>query len=547
MRNLILSTAAIALAAAGASPALAQDSEREERRSAGNGRVNVEPYIEVSQIFVAELSPGDDVVTYTQIATGVDASVNGRNSGGSVSVRYEYNIGYGDDALTSDTLSGVARGYTSIVPQVLTVEAGALAARTRVDGNGGATLNALNGEDTESRIYSAYAGPTLSTHAGDVAVAAQYRIGYTRVETPDAIVTAPGADPLDVFDDSVSQRASINLATRPGEPLPVGVGVGAGWAQEDVSNLDQRVRDVYVRGDVTLPVSPNVALVAGVGYEDVEVSARDAVLDTNGNPVIGDDGRLVTDKSQPRRIAFETDGLIWDVGVVWRPSSRTAFEAHYGRRYDSDTYYGSFAWAPNQRSALNVSVYDTISGFGGLLTNSLANLPTEFSATRNALTGDLGGCVAGSEGSQCLTGALGSVRSSVFRSRGIAANYTTQVGRLSTGLGIGYDNRKFIAPEGTVLDAANGVTDEAYYMSWFLSGDLGSRAGFTTNAYMTLLDSGFDNAGEVLAVGASAAYSRSLTDRLAVRAAIALDHIDSEDALEDLTAASGLVGLRYGF
>jgi hypothetical protein len=534
-----------------ASPAMAQDDggETEDRRgyrTDGGRAVQVNPYIEASQIVVAELSPGDDVVTYTQVGAGVDASVQGRNNGGSVSVRYEYNVGYGD-AIDSDTISGVARGYASIVPQVLTVEAGALAARTRVDGNGGATLNPLLGEESESTIYSIYAGPSLATRAGDADISASYRVGYTRVESPDSLVAAPGADPVDVFDDSVVQAATARIGTRPGEPLPVGLGVGGGFIQEDVANLDQRVRDMYVRADATLPVTQSLAVVGGVGYEDVEVSSRDALLDANGIPVVGPDGRLVTDESEPRQIAYEADGLIWDVGVMWRPSSRTSLAATVGRRYDSTTYYGTFSYAPSSRSSVNVAVYDTVSGFGNVLTNALANLPTEFTANRNALTGDLAGCVASVEGNNCLTGPLSSVRSAVFRSRGIAGSYSRQVGQLTAGIGAGYDRRKFIAAEGTVLAAANGVIDESYYVAAYLSGPLGRNAGFSANAYANWLESGFANGGDVFAMGTSASYSRSLFDRLSARAAVALDYLDSDIAAEDLTAASALVGLRYDF
>lgn len=535
-----------------AMPAMAQDPDSEGSRESGSGsrgdsRVNLDPYIEVSQIAIAELSPGDDVVTYTQLAAGVDASVTGRRNGGSVSLRVEQNIGYGDNAQDSTTVSGVARGYATLVPNALTVEAGGLAANTRVDGNGASTLNPLINEEAESTIYSAYAGPTLSTRAGPVEVAANYRIGYTKVETPDALVTAPGADPVDVFDESVSQSASVRLGTRPGDPLPVGVGVGAGWNQEDVSNLDQRVRDAYVRGDVQVPVTQSLALVGGVGYEDVEVSSRDAVLDVNGLPVVGDDGRLVTDKSQPRQLAYDVSGLIWDAGIIWRPSSRTSFEANVGRRYDSTTYYGSLAWAPSNREALNLSVYDTVNGFGSQLNTALANLPTEFNASRNALTGDLGGCVGGADGANCLGGVLGSVRSSVFRSRGVAGSYTVKAGRLSAGIGLGYDRRRFIAAQGTVLGAADGLTDESYYAAFFLSGQLDANSSFTTNLYANRFESGFEQGGDVNTVGGSAAYSRSITRNLSARAAVAVDHINSEASPEDFTAASALVGLRLGF
>ena len=553
MKRLAISTFGAIAAVALASPAVAQsrdsgadDGTERSERSGGGRNVRIEPYIEASQLVVAELSPGDDVVTFTQLAAGVDTSVTGRNNGASVSIRYEYNIGYGD-AVDFDTVSGVARGYASIVPQLLTVEAGGLAARTRVDGNGGLTPNTLFEQGSDSRIYSVYAGPNLATRAGDVDVSASYRIGYTRIESPDAVVTAPGADPVDVFDDSLVQNASVRLGTRPGEPLPVGLGVGAGWMQEDVSNLDQRIRDAHVRADVTVPVTQSLSVIGGVGYEDVQVSARDAVLDANGVPVIGADGRLVVDKSQPRQIAYEADGLIWDVGVMWRPSSRTVLQAAVGRRYDSTTYYGSLSYAPNSRSSFNVNVYDAISGFGNQLTTALANLPSEFTATRNALTGDLNGCVDSLEGNNCLTGALGSVRSAAFRSRGVAASYSVEVGRMSAGIGAGYDRRKFVAAPGSALAAANGVSDESYYLAAYLNGDVGANGGFSTNAYANWLNSGFANAGDVFAAGGSAAYSHRLFSGLSARAAVALDHLDSDIAAEDLTAASALLGLRYDF
>ena len=321
--------------------------------------------------------------------------------------------------------------------------------------------------------------------------------------------------------------------------------MGGGFYQEDISNLDQRVRDLYARADVTVPVDPSVAIVGGIGYEDVEVSSRDVVRDAQGDPVVDAAGRFVTDSSSPRRIAFETDGLIWDVGVVWRPSRRTAFEAHYGRRYDSETYYGSFAYAPDSRSSVNVSVYDGLVGFGGQLTNALAAVSSDFVAARNPLTGDFNGCTTGSEGAGCLGGALGSVRSAVYRSRGISASYARQVGRLNTGIGLGYDRRTFVAAQGTVLASADGLTDENYYATVFLSGDIGQNAGFSANAYANFIDAG--RGGDATVLGAAAAYNRNLWQGLSARAALAIDHLDSELAEEDLTTASALFGLRYDF
>ncbi len=531
-KYLIPGVAALAVA----TPAFAQDSQ--ERRA-----VSVQPYIEVSQVLTAELSPGDEVLTFTQVAAGVDLNAQGRNAGGSLSLRYERNIGYGD-TLDTDTVSGVARGYVALVPRTLTLEAGALASRTRVDNGGAVSPNPLVSEDATSQVYSLYAGPSLATRAGPVDITAVARIGYNRFEADDAVVDTDG-NPVDVFDDSVTYSGQVRAGTRAGNPLPVGLAVTAGGYQEDVSNLDQRVRDVYVRGDVTVPVTPSLAIVGGVGYEDVEISSRDALRDGDGNPVIGNDGRLVTDEASPRLVAFDVDGLLWDVGVMWRPSSRTSLEARVGERYDSTTYYGTFTYVPSSRSSLAVSVYDSVSGFGGLLNNSLAQLSSDFVAARNPVTGDFGGLVSGDEGS-ALINSLGSVRSSAFRGRGVAATYQRQIGRLNAAIGAGYDRRKFIAPEGTALAAANGIVDESYYVTGSLSRQIGDRASLQTNAYVNWFESGTAN-GDLTALGASAAYSQAISGGLSARAAVAVDYFDSEFSAEDFATATALLGLRYDF
>ena len=551
-RSFAAALLAAGLIAAAANPAYAQTQDQGFGQGQGQGgdtpgqRGNrvVQPYIEVAQIVSAELSPGDDVVTFTQVAVGVDINVQSRNSGAAVSVRYERNIGYGDDSVDTDTISGIARGTLALVPNTLSLEAGALASRSRIDGGGGTTANPLVREDAESRIYSFYAGPSLNTRVGDVDVQGVARVGYNRFEADDALVTQAG-NSVDVFDDSVTYLGQLRAGVRPGEVLPVGLAVTAGGFQEDIGNLDQRVRDLFVRGDVTLPVSRTLALVAGAGYEDVQISSRDALRDANGVPVIGSDGRFVTDPNAPRRIAFDVDGLLWDVGVLWRPSSRTSLQASVGRRYDSTTYYGTFTYVPSQRSAFAVVAYDGVSGVGGTLNNALAGLSSDFEAIRNPVTGDFGGLVSGTEG-QALIGGIGSTRSAAFRGRGVRASYQRTMGRTEAALGAGYDRRTFIAAAGTVLAPVNGLTDESYYVIGGLTRQIGQDANITANAYVNWFNAAGNN-NDVTAMGASAAYNQSITQRLVGRAAIAVDYFDSEFTAQDFAFATALVGLRYNF
>ncbi len=515
------------------------------RPRGGRGGSFVEAYIEADQVVSAELSPGNETLTYTQLAVGAEATVAGRNNAASLSVRYERHIGYGK-ASDGDTISGIVRGYASVVPQTLRIDVGALAARSSVEESGAAVLSPAGDLDFSSKIYSVYAGPTLSTHAGNVKVDGHYRLGYTKVESPDAIVTAPVPTRADIFDKSTVHDAGIHLGTRPGEGLPIGIGVGAGYYREDISNLDQRIKDFHARADVVIPLSRDFALLGGVGYEDVQISSRDALRDANGVPVLAN-GRFVTDKSAPRELAYDVDGLIWDAGVMWKPSRRTAFEAHVGRRYGATSYYGSFAYAPNDRTSFNVGVYDNIAGFGGQLNRALAGLPAQFSAVRNPISGELRGCVATTEQGSCLSGALGSLRSATFRARGIAASYNLALGRMTAGISGGYDRRKFIAAPGTVLAVVNGVVDENYWADAFLSGRMGQNSSYQVNVYGNWFQSGSSLDGNESAYGATLAYYHNLTNHLSARAAVGIESINRPDPIEDQTAASALVGVRYTF
>lgn len=529
-------------------------------RGRGNGSrtkpITVVPYIEVNQIVTAELSPGDTVLTYTQLAAGVDAAIAGRNNGVAASVRYARNFGWGGRAGNGDSISGVVNGYATVTPG-LTVEGGALATRISGDRGGFGTGFGLGGgagvDGGTTNLYSVYAGPSFATRAGDVNVSANYRAGYTKIDQDFDVRSGVGPAPslsigaFDVFDESVVQIADATAGVAPGTILPVGLGVGGSYYQEDISNLDQRVRDMQVRGIVTVPVNRDLQVTGALGYENVEISSRDALRDASGAPVVGRNGRFVTDDSVPRQIAYDVEGLIWDVGVMWRPSRRTSLTARIGRRYGTTSFNGTFTYAPNDRSAFNVLVYDNVAGFGGQVTRLLDQLPDDFEAVRDPISGELRGCVSSLNGNGCLAGALGSIRSATFRARGVAASYTMTLGSLNAGLGVGYDRRKFLAARGTILGASNGIVDENLWLSAFLSGQIDPQSGWAANGYAQWLKSQDLLLDDITTVGASASYYRLLTARLRATAALGIDGTLQNAPLDNFWTASALVGMRYSF
>ena len=137
-----------------------------------------------------------------------------------------------------------------------------------------------------------------------------------------------------------------------------------------------------MRGDVVVPVGPTLALTAGVGYEDIQASQRDFVRDAGGVPVPDASGRLTPDPTAPRLLTYDMDGIMYDGGIIWRPSPRTELQARAGHRYGGTTYLGSFTHQIGDHASVNAAVYDTVETFGRQLDQriSVACRPTLMSA-----------------------------------------------------------------------------------------------------------------------------------------------------------------------
>jgi len=510
-----------------------RDGQRRQRS------IDVSPYLEVGQVLSADLKNGGDVLTYTTIAVGVDAAVATRRAEAAASVRYEHQIGESGGIGDADIISGIARGRIEVA-QGLNLEGGALATRTRADGGG----NNIFAGDATNDLYSLYAGPTFARRIGGLDVGAGYRFGYTKVDVDAPGAAAPGI-PRGTFDSSTNHVAWASVGQRPGA-LPFGWQVSGGYEREDVSQLDQRFEGKYARADVTVPIGPTVALLGGVGYEDIEIGQRDPLLDANGAPVIDSNGRYVTDKTKPRQLAFDTDGLIWDAGVMWRPSRRTSLTARVGRRYGDTIYTGSFAYRPDHATVLQVGVYDGLSSFGRGLSGGLSALPTQFDPTRNPIDGSIDPCVFGQDGGGCLTPQLGNATAIQYRNRGVQAILSSRFGRWSYGVGIGYDQRRLLVPATSVLAGLNGTKDESYYLFMTAGRELDADSNLSFSGYLNYFDNAALGAGDVQSAGVAASYSRRLWRNLSGNASAALSAFD-QDGFNSRLIGSAFVGVRYDF
>ena len=507
----------------------------------------ISPYIEVGQVLDADLKNGGDVLTYSYVSAGIDATI--RNSRTEVQINYNYQrrFDYEGDVSADDIHTGIAVINHQLIPNLLTLEAGGLAARARTDIRGAAD-NALGANSNNiSQVYSAFAGPTLATQIGGLDVGAAYRFGYTKVEDSQTIFLPPGQERLDLYDDSTAHMATASIGMRP-DILPFGWQVSGGWEQERAGQLKQRFESKFVRGDVTVPLTPTLAVVGGVGYEDMEISQKDALRDVNGDPVVDNNGRFVTDPASPRQIAYDQDGLIYDAGVMWRPSPRTQLEARAGYRYGSTTYFGSFSHQLSPAASMSVLVYDGVESFGRLLEDNISRLPTSFNVADRRFGGAFNGCVFGRNGGAggCMDDAFQSINTANFRNRGVTAMISAQRGQTALGLGLGYAQRRYFAPRFGNAFTVDGVKDKSWFAQAYYAYDINENSGVNLDAYLDYYQSGLAGAGDVIGTGLSGTYWHNFNRHLSASATGQVYSSDQEGADSSLIG-SLLVGMRLQY
>lgn len=511
-------------------------------------QVRVSPYVEVGQGVDADLT-ADDTVTYTEVAAGVDASVQTARVSAQADARYEHDFVETGRSGDADLVSGLARVSYRVAPP-LTIEAGALATRARADIRGAdPVLTDTPRNDNLSQLYSVYAGPTLATTAGPLTIGASYRFGFTHADAPGNVSLAPGTPRLDYFSESYDHALGASVGVAPGRLLPVGITVSGGWERSDADQLDQRFDDLFARGDVLAPVTRTLALTAGVGWERLSVTERDPLLTPAGTPVLDANGRFVTDQASAPHVDYRTDGLIYDAGIVWRPSPRTQLTATVAHQYDSTTYTGNFGWQIDPGIALDVVGYDAVETFGHQLREGLQALPTDFLTERDSYAQQFNGCVFGGNAAKgaggCLTDALQSVLTASYRAKGLDAVLTARRGPNSFGLGAGYAERHLFAPLLSDGLTISGENDRSWYLQGFYARTLTQRSTLDANLFANWYTSGLAGSSTVFGAGATGAYTRSF-GRLGTSAQLGVYTFD-QPHVDEQWNAEALLGARYQF
>lgn len=507
-------------------------------------RVDVGAYAELQAGVSAELGDsngfGDDTLTYTGVAAGVDGQIATRRVTANFGYRYERRIELNGDLPDDEVHSGIAAVRAHVTP-ALSVEAAGIATRT---GGTGRAFGVTDNEGTTG-VYAGYAGPTLQTQAGPVGINAFYRLGYIHVDD-DSLAAGPQRERA--FDSTIHMAGvSAGIAPSGGRP---GATVSAGHAAVSAGRFETEFESSFVRGDVVLPVNPTFAVSAGIGYSRGRASERDVRRDANGVPIFDGDGNLFPDPSGPRVTVYDQDGVFADAGFIWRPTPRSELQLRAGINDDGDpVVLGSAAFQFGRNFGFSFSLYDNDETFGSALIRNLKDLPDEFRVARDPLTGGVApGCVFSDDTpgrGTCLSAALQSITSASYRARGGQVVFSGLGRRWSWGGGVTYARRDFYLPDDPLFASAYAPSDQDFAIFGQASRALSRNSDISFDAFVSAFDSD-DNSLDVTSVGLRSSFSRSfLLNRLQLL--LALGVINRSSINSDSIVLDGLIGLRYTF
>jgi hypothetical protein len=520
--------------------------------------VQIHPYLEVQQVFDADLSGGDhNTAAYTGVGAGIDISVNDRNLQGQLDYRYDHFFSWSHRYRDGDTHNGLASGVYTIAPGV-TVQAAGIATRTRGSLNATSPGVFAGDFDNTQQVYGVEAGPSVARKVGPFSVSADYRFGFTKVDDGfNTIDLGAGQPRLDNNFTSTSHNidASIGMPTGDGT-LPFGWTATGGYVRDNINFLGAHYDGYFGRLDVVVPVTPTLALVGGAGYEKNKTSEDQILTDAAGNAVLTGKRRLQSDPSKPRLLIYDEDGLIWDVGVLWRPSERLKLEVRGGRRYGETAVTGNLNWQVGRTETVQVVAYNDITSFGRQLTGGIDSLPTSFGSPNSLIPIGIGGCVFGANGGSgaCLP-ALSSVNSNFYRSRGVYALVSAVRGPMTYGLGVNYDHRRYLAADfGAATDGVDfaGVHDDVVTVNGVAARRLSEKSTVTGTAYVAWYDTSLLNSRSYTTYGLIGAYTRLITPRLSGEAAISVysgsgagDRTNVGTRFDQDTIGTALLAIRY--
>jgi len=510
-------------------------------------RPRIGAFLDLQQIAEAQLhGQGSDDVTYTEVGGNLFAQISNRRIVATGTYRLSYRIPEMGELDKSVSQDGVMRLQANVIDEWLTMEAGGIVTRSRVDPSGAAPQFNIGNPKNLTQTYSAFLQPSIAHRIGGVAVALSYRYAYTKNESSQG--TFSTGPTTNRFDSSKSQLASLSLGMDPGD-LPFGWKLSSDYRHENTTNLAQHFRAINAIGEIKIPLAgAPVALVASAGYERTRTSEREALIDPlTGLPVLGKGGRFVVDPASPRVLTYDMEGLIADAGIIWRPSRRTRLEARAGRRYGGLSATALVEMRPSERTGLTFVLSDRIESFGQGVSGGLAGLSPSIDLSQIDPSSSYQDCLFGRVGGSgsCIGGALGQASASVYRERAANIVFTRGMREWTFGGSVGYSRRTYFDDPNSLVSLA-GVVDQSIFGNLSVNRRLSRVSGVSFSFAGNLFKNGQLGASDVLSGSVTTNYYRTFGRGIQMQATVAMDASKQDGITADVSGRAQL-GLQYRF
>ena len=504
-------------------------------------------FLDIQQIGEAQLSGlGSSDVTYTEVAGNILGQIRNRRITATGTYRLSYRIPEVGDISKSFAQDGVMRVDANVIDEWLTMQSGAIVTRSRVDPSGAAPqTNGANAKNL-TQTYSAFIQSALAHRFGDLATVATHRYAYTKNENSSgsSITTGP---PTDRFDSSTNQEVTVSIGMAQ-SALPFDWQVSGAYRKEDATNLAKQTRATNLIGEIKQPVGPEIAVVASAGYERTRISEREALVDPlTGLPVLTSSGKFVVDPASPRLITYDVEGLIYDAGVIWRPSRRARFELRGGHRYGGVSVTGLIEIKPSERTGMTLAITDRIESFGEGVSAGLAGSGPDLNLDALDPNSSFQDCLFGkAQGSgRCIGGALGSASAKSYRQRAANLVFTHAMRKSTFNASFGYSRRTYIDDPASPV-TLSGVVDQSFFGNVSIGTRLTRTSGVSFSFSGNLFKNGQVGASDVIAGSFNTSYYRSIGRSIQLNANLAVDASKQDGTTADVSGRAQL-GLQYKF
>jgi hypothetical protein len=528
------------------------------------GDITFTPGVTVRQVVSDNFSDNRGMRGWLETGAFFDLQLDTRRVQGNISYSYGHRFKEFGNVLRNDRHDANANVRSILVDDFLYLDLGGIARQFASDQRGFTSLNGDVDSGNQTQIFSGYVEPFINYEIGTFALFnARYRFAATSASGPNAdrgipanIGLEPGEALGAMLSDSVTHSGGVSVASQR-ENNRFNWTFAGNFIREDIDELDQKYRNYRGVADFGFRVNRSIELLGSVGYEDILNTQNSILFDPiTGLPVLDAEGNLQIDPANPRRTAYDQQGLTYDGGFRWTPSRRSELMVRAGKRFGGFTLAADLRFEARGGLVVVGNWDESLDSIGRLLSQyQNGNL---IGATRISGFMDEAGiplCILGFDPvtETCLLGLTQSITPATFKLDRGTLGVSMQSGTFGGYAGANYERRQYVdsqqlqVPGQPQLPPAAALGDDiSYGLRGSLSFGQVEGGNLTFNAMVARNKYALSRNRHDTTALVGANYLMPISSNLSATASAYVSKRFSNTA-DDGGSLTGALGLRYTF